>query len=341
MNLARLALRNSRITACGIVLLVALGVTTYLSYPSAEDPTITIRSASVTASYPGMSPERVEELITEPLEAAMREIAEIDEIVSTSKTGSVKIELAIHDRVVDLDAVFQDIRNKADDVKSALPEGTEGPFVNDEEGLTAIATIALWADGFSLAEMRDVARDLRDRLYTLEGIKKVQILGEQEERIYLEITPIRLAQLGVSPQEIFGALAQQNIIEPGGEIVADSRVVLLEPSGNLESVEEIRKVVFRIPGTDRVLRLDEVVTIRRDFVDPPRLPSFYNDRPAIILSVSTVEGTNNVAFGDHLTRLLNRFEQELPIGYVLDYATFQPELIAADEFSESDGKLIF
>ncbi len=329
MNLARLALQNSRITACGIVLLVALGVTTYLSYPSAEDPTITIRSASVTASYPGMSPERVEELITEPLEAAMREIAEIDEIVSTSKTGSVKIELAIHDRVVDLDAVFQDIRNKAGDVKSALPEGTDGPFVNDEEGLTAIATIALWADGFSLAEMRDVARDLRDRLYTLEGIKKVQILGEQEERIYLEITPIRLAQLGVSPQEIFGALAQQNIIEPGGEIVADSRVVLLEPSGNLESVEEIRKVVFSIPGTDRVLRLDEVVTIRRDFVDPPRLPSFYNDRPAIILSVSTVEGTNNVAFGDRLTRLLDRFEQELPIGYVLDYATFQPELIAA------------
>ena len=178
MNLTRLALRNSRITVSGILLIVLVGVSLYLSFPSAEDPTITIRNASVTASYPGMSPERVEELITKPLEAAMREIAEIDEIESTSKIGAVKLELTIYDWVTDLEPVFQDIRNKADDVKTDLPEGTSGPFVNDEEGLTAVATIALWADGFSLAEMSDVARDLRDLLYTLDGVRKIQILGE-------------------------------------------------------------------------------------------------------------------------------------------------------------------
>lgn len=329
MNLARLALQNSRITVIAILIIVIAGTFTYMSYPSAEDPTITIRNASVTASYPGMSPDRVEELITKPLEAAMREIAEIDEIKSTSKTGSVKLELAIHDWVGDLDPVFQDIRNKADDVAGELPEGTNGPFVNDEEGLTAIATVALWADGFSLAEMRDVARDVRDRLYTLDGVRKVQILGEQEERIYLETTPSRLAQLGVPLRDVFGALAEQNIIEPGGEIVADGRTVLLEPSGNFESVDEIRGVVFRIPDTNQVLRLDEILDIRRDFVDPPDMPSFYNDQPAIIISVSTVEGTNNVAFGERLTAMLNDIEQDLPIGLVLDYATFQPDLISA------------
>ena len=329
MNLTKLALDNSRITISGILIIVVLGITTYLSYPRAEDPTITIRSASITANYPGMSPERVEDLITDPLEAAMREIAEIDEIVSTSRIGAVKLTVTIHDWVDDLDPVFQDIRNKANDVKSQLPDGTSGPFVNDEEGLTAIATIALWADGFSLAEMRDVARDARDRIYTLEGVRKVDILGNQDERIYLEMTPGKLAQLNVSPVEIFGALAQQNIIEPGGEIVADGRAVFLEPTGNLRSVEEIRDVVFRLPDTNRVLRLDEIVDIRRDFVDPPERPSFFNDRPAIILAVSTIEGTNNVAFGDRLTTLVNDFQQELPIGYVLEYATFQPELIAA------------
>ncbi len=329
MNLTKLALRNSRITVSGILLIVLVGVSLYLSFPSAEDPTITIRNASVTASYPGMSPERVEELITKPLEAAMREIAEIDEIESTSKIGAVKLELTIYDWVTDLEPVFQDIRNKADDVKTDLPEGTSGPFVNDEEGLTAVATIALWADGFSLADMSVVARDLRDLLYTLDGVRKIQILGVQEERIYLETTQTKLAQLGVSPVEVFGALAHQNIIEPGGEIVADGRVVFLEPSGNLESVDEIRDVVFRIPNTDRVLRLDEILTIRRDIVDPPELPSFYNDRPAIILSVSTVEGTNNVEFGNRLTALIDDIQQDLPIGYVLEYATFQPELIAA------------
>ena len=169
MNLARLALENSRITISGILIIVITGVVTYLSYPSAEDPTITIRNASVTAFYPGMSPERVEELITKPLESAMRNIAEIDEIESTSKTGAVKLKLSLHDWVTNLDTVFQDIRNKADDIKTDLPKGTSGPFVNDEEGLTAIATIALWADGFSLAELRDVARDVRDLLYTAGG----------------------------------------------------------------------------------------------------------------------------------------------------------------------------
>jgi len=329
MNLARLALQNSRITVSAILIIVIAGIASYLSYPSAEDPTITIRNASVTASYPGMSPERVEELITKPLEAAMREIAEIDEIKSTSKTGSVKLNLTIHDWVKDLDPVFQDIRNKADDVAGDLPQGTDGPSVNDEEGLTAVATIALWADGFSLAEMRDVARDVRDLLYALDGVRKIEILGEQEERIYLETTPAKLAQLGVPLTEVFGALADQNIIEPGGEIVADGRTVLLEPSGNFESVDEIRDVVFRIPDTNRVLRLDEILDIRRDFVDPPKFPSFYNNRPAIIISISTVDGTNNVEFGERLTVLLDDIEQDLPIGLVLEYATFQPELISA------------
>lgn len=328
MNLAKIALENSRITLIGMLIVVVVGVTTFLSYPRAEDPSITIRQVTVTASFPGMSPDRVEELITKPLEAAMREIADIDDIESTSKTGSAKLSLEIHDRVTDLELVFQDIRNKASDIKGDLPEGTNGPFINDEEGLTAIATIALWADGFTLAEMRDVARDTRDLLYTLEGVRKIDILGVQEERVYLEASPAKLSQLGVSPQSLFGSLAQQNIIAPGGDIVADGRAVLLEPSGNLESVDEIRDVVFRIPGTDRVFRIGDVLEVRRGLVDPPEFPSFYNDRPAIILSVSTVTGVNNVEFGNRLSALVEEIQQELPIGYVLEYATFQPELIA-------------
>ncbi|MBL6598356.1 MAG: efflux RND transporter permease subunit [Alphaproteobacteria bacterium] len=328
MNLARLALDNSRITVSFIFLIIAIGVSGFLTYPSAEDPSITIRSVSITTGYPGMAPERVEELITKPIEAAMREIAEIDEIKSSTKAGSTRLSLTIHDAVDDLEPVFQEIRNKVDDLTPKLPDGTSTPVVNDNEGLTAIASIALWADGFTLAEMRDVARDTRDRLYTLDGVRRIDILGVQEERIYLESTPARLAQLGVSPREVFGALADQNIIEPGGEITADGRTILLEPSGNLDSIDAIRDVVFAIPGTNRVLRLDEVVSIRRDLVDPPVNPAFFNNREAIVLAVSTVTGTNNVAFGERLTALLDEIQQEVPIGYVFDYATFQPELIA-------------
>lgn len=328
MNLTSLALSNSRVTISGILVILVVGITLYLSYPSAEDPTITIREASVTASNPGMSPERVEELITKPLEAAMREIAEIDEITATSKFGSTKIKLKIRDEVQDLDGVFQDIRNKAADVAAEMPEGTSEIGIHDDEGLTAIATIALWADGFTLAEMRDVARDARDRLYTLKGVRRIDIYGEQSERIYLEITPAKLAELGVSPQVVFGALAQQNIIAPGGSITADSRSVLIEPTGNFESTDEISNVVFRLPDSDRVMRLGDVVEVRRALIDPPQNPSFFNNHQAIILAVSTIEGTNNVEFGERLTVMVDDFQQSLPIGYVLEYATYQPELIA-------------
>jgi len=329
MKLASLALDNSRITVLAVVFIVAVGISTYLTYPSAEDPTIQIRSASVTAFFPGMSAERVEELIAVPIETAMREIAEVDEIESIAKTGALKVKLTLHDEVDDLPPVFQEIRNGIDDVKPDLPRGTHGPFVNDKEGLTAVATIALWSDGLSLAEMREVARDTRNVLYTLDGVRRIDILGIQEERIYLEIDPAKLAQFDVSPTEIFGALAQQNIIEPGGEVVAGGRTVVLEPSGDFASVEEIGAVLFRVPDTDRVLRLEELVTIRRDYVDPPESPAFFNDRPAIVLAVSTVEGTNNIAFGEDLTALLQEIEQTLPIGYRLEYATFQPALIEA------------
>ncbi len=327
MNLAKIAIENSRLTVIAIFLLAMIGVVVYLTYPSAEDPTITIRTASIEAFYPGMSAERVEALIAEPIEAAMREIAEVDEIRSSSKTGSVRVAIELHDSVNDLEPVWQDVRNKIDDLKPSLPSGTQGPVVNDEEGLTAVATIALWSDGFTMAEMLNVAEDTRDRIYTLNGVRKVQIFGAQEEHIYLEYEPLKMAGLGIPPEQIFGALSQQNIIEPGGAISASGRTITLEPTGNYDSVDEIAATVFQIPETNRVLRLDEVVNVRRGLIDPPRAPAFFNDQPAIVLSVSTLEGTNNVAFGNELTRLLDNWEQELPIGYVLDYATFQPELI--------------
>ena len=173
MPLTRLAVDHSRIVLLAVIVIVLVGLQTYLNYPSAEDPTIQIREAQVVAKFPGMSAERVENLITKPIETKMREIAEIDEIVSSSKTGETLIALTLHDWVTDLTAVFQTIRNKANDLKTTLPQGTAGPFVIDDQGLTAIATIALWADGFTLAELREVARDLRDRLYTLDGIRRV------------------------------------------------------------------------------------------------------------------------------------------------------------------------
>lgn len=329
MNITSAAIKNSRITVMGVLISLIMGITTYLSYPSAEDPTIVIRNVIITANYPGMSAERVENLITIPLEDKLRSIAEVDDINSTSRTGNAYVEVAIHDWVTELDPVFQDIRNKMNDVKTELPDNTQGPFVNDEFGLTAISTIALWADGFNLQEMHEVAKDMQRRLYTLKGLRRVELYGVQEERIYLDMDTAEIANLGLSPEIVFKELIQQNIIKPGGALRVEGKRIIIEPSGAFENLQQVKDVVYKIPDTDQIARLGDVVEVTREFVDPPERPVFFNGRQAIIISVSTVEGTNNVEFGDRLTQFMTDYQNELPIGYALEYATFQPEIIDA------------
>ncbi|MEL7489829.1 MAG: efflux RND transporter permease subunit [Pseudomonadota bacterium] len=329
MSITKLAIESSRATLTAIVLIIVAGVATFLSYPQAEDPTITVRNASISAFYPGMSPERVEALIAKPIEAAMRELSDVDVIASVSKTGEVVVKLVLKNSVTDLDTAFADIRQQAEDVQRQLPDGTIGPFVQDELGLTAIATVAVWADGFSPTEVGRVARDVQEVIYSLDGVRKVELYGQQEEAIYIEQTPAQIAELDVSTQEVFGAIGQQNIIRSGGSVVAGARTVIIEPSGNYETAEDIANTAFLVPDTGRVLKIGDIASVTRRLQDPPVRPAFFQNRPAVVLSISTLEGTNNVQFGRELTTLLSDVQGGLPVGYVLSYATYQPALISA------------
>jgi multidrug efflux pump subunit AcrB len=274
-----------------------------------------------------MSPERVEDLITRKLEEKIREIGEVEDIESDSKTGISIVHVIVHDEFVDLEPIWQDLRNKMSDIRSELPEGTRGPFVDDEFGLTAVATVALWSDGFSLAEMRDVARDLRDRLYSVSGVRKVELYGVVEEQVYLEVSGIRLSELGISPAVIVDSLRRQNVILPGGEFEVDGQNIVIEPSGNFDEISAIEAVPVPIPGTDQTVPLDEIATITRGYADPVESRAFFNGRQSIVLSVSVLEGVNAVEFGTRLTRRIRGLEGELPFGYFLDYATYQPDLV--------------
>jgi multidrug efflux pump subunit AcrB len=322
-----LSLNTSRVTISFLLFIAVAGALIYLDYPKQEDPSIVIREAVVSAAFPGMSPQRVEDLITRKLEETIREIPEVKEIKSDSKTGASIIHVIVKDQFFDLEPIWQDLRNKMDDVRPELPAGTQGPFVNDEYGLTALATIALWSDGFTLAEMREVARRTRDQLYTLKGIKKVELFGIQEERVFLELSSTKLAQYGISPRVVAQTLEAQNVILPGGKIEIAGYDVNIEPSGNFNDVDEIESVLISIPGTEKMTPLRDLVTTSRGYVDPPNQPVYFNGRPAIILSVSIMDGVNGVEFGERLTRKLHDLEQALPIGYRLDYATYQPDLI--------------
>ncbi|MEW8619495.1 MAG: efflux RND transporter permease subunit [Candidatus Thiodiazotropha endolucinida] len=327
MNLSHIALDNSRVMSLFTLFIIAAGIILYQEYPKQEDPTITIREAVVTASFPGMSPRRVEDLLTRKLEEKIREIPEVDNIISESKTGSATVHVVARDEVDDLGSVWQDLRNRMEDIADDLPAGTKGPFVNDEFGLTAVASIALWADGFSLAEMRETARDIRDRLYSLQGVKRIELYGVQEERVYLQAANAKLAKFGISPETIGNTLAQQNILLPGGVLDISGRAFAIEPSGNFENLEEIAAIPIGIPGTEQSIALRDLAEIERGYVDPPEMPAFFNGRQAIVISISVMDGVDSVAFGDQLTARIEEIKPELPWGLELEFATYQPELI--------------
>ena len=324
------ALNNSRTVVMTILLVVVGGIYAFLNLPKLEDPLITIREALVTAKYPGMPVEQVERLITRPIEEKLRSMGEIDKIKdSTSKVGESLIHVTIDDEVPSekLPATWKLLRNRMNDVKSELPQGTIGPMVNDTFGDTSVATIALWSDGFSMAEMHETARQVRERLNKLKGIQKIDLTGVQEERIYLDVSNAKVAQLGMDIADINKSLRAQNILLPGGRINIDDVEIVVETQGRFKTIEEIGEVLIPITGTENSIPLRDIATIRKAYVEPIHNPAYYNGHEAIVLSVFILRGVDAVEFGERLQSKVKEIERSLPWGYVLDFATYQPELI--------------
>ena len=328
-KITEFAIKTNRITILVLLGIPLLGLLVFLDYPRQEDPSIQIRQAIVTAVLPGMNVYQVEDLITRQLEEKIREIGEVKDIWSSSKDGGTIIHVEVADwvRGADIPSVWQNLRNKMSDVARDLPAGTIGPFVNDRFGLTSVATIALWSDGFSLEDMRRVARDVRRQLDALKGVETIELFGVQQERIFLDVSNTRLARLGIQPNVIVDTLRAQNLILPGGVINADGQNIIIEPSGAFRDVADIESVLIPIPGSNNTIPLKDVVKVVRGYVDPADRPVFYNGRPVIVISVSILDGINAVEFGERLTGRLKEIEQTLPFGYFLEYATFQPTLV--------------
>jgi multidrug efflux pump subunit AcrB len=324
------ALNNSRTVIMVILLVIVGGLYAFKDLAKLEDPFITIREAVVSAQYPGMPVEQVERLITRPIEEEIRTMGEVDDIEnSTSKVGQSLIHVTIKDEVPseDLPQVWKLLRNKMHDVKPDLPEGTIGPMVDDTFGDTSVATIALWSDGFSMAEMHEAARQIREQLNLMEGIKKVDLTGVQDERIYIEVSNAKISQLGIDPTDIANSLRAQNILRPGGKMSVSDVEIIIETLGSFESTEEIEEVLITISGTQATIPLRDIATIRRAYVEPIENPAYYNGRPAIVLSVFLLEGVDAVEFGERLQKKVKEIEHSYPWGYKLDFATYQPELI--------------
>ena len=323
--LTRFGITRSRLTILVMIGLIVQGLLVYATMPKRENPAITIRNALVTVQFPGMSPDRMEDLIVVPVERAAREIGEVEDINTLISTGRAVVTLTVYDSVPkeQLDGIFQDIRNKMEDLKNDLPSGTQGPFVNTNYGDVAIATVAVTGEGFSDAEIKDAAEDLREHLYTVDGVSKVSLFGVQEERIWLEIDSRKLAAVGVQINQVLSDLSAQNVILPAGELDADGVNLILEANGDLKSVEEIGDLLTKVQGQAGFVRLKDLMTVRRGYQSPKDKPVYYNGRPAVIVSIEMNDSEDIQKIGKSLRRAVGAFEQNMPIGIAFNFSTYQ------------------
>ena len=322
--LTQLGLDRSRLTVLAMIGLLLIGAMLYTSFPKREDPEITIRSAKVTIEFAGMVPERMENLIADPVERKIRAIPEVDEIKTLITTGRTSIDVMLRDDVNDLDPVWQELRDKMEEVTRELPSGTNGPYVNTDFGDVSIASIAMTAEGFSFREMERSAEDMQRILYTVDGISTVNLFGVQAERVWLEVDADRLGTIGIQLETLINDLQAQNIILPAGTLNANGKSILLEASGDFGSVSEINNMLTKVQGSDDFVRLGDIVSVRRGLVSPKDKPVYFNGRPAIIISAQMQSGYDIEAVGKRITATMLDFEKNLPIGYVLEYAAFQP-----------------
>jgi multidrug efflux pump subunit AcrB len=335
---AAFVIQHARFAGLLIAIIVLGGLTAFSTQPRQEDPEITLRGAQVVTRFPGMSPERVEQLITRPIEEKIKEISEIDEIKSISMAGMSIVTPEAHARYYAMEPIWNDLRNKMDDIRSELPEGVSGPHVNDDYGRVAVITLALTGSDYSMAELNEVARDVRDRLGALPLVAQVDLYGVQPERVWLEFDTTLLAQLDVAPAALVSALRNQNVVLPGGTINASGQSVVIEPSGDFRSVEEIRDLAITTEGGG-IVYLRDLVSVRRGYVDPPQAPAYYDNQPAIVIGISMVESSNVVEVGHQVNGALRELKPLLPLGMALDTVIFQPDLVQASVNNASNTLL--
>ncbi|MEZ4601285.1 MAG: efflux RND transporter permease subunit [Syntrophotaleaceae bacterium] len=334
MNITRAAIEKNRITIIALLVVALAGLFYFSSLPRAEDPGFVVRVAQVLTYFPGASPERVEQLLTDKLEKAIQQIPQIDYITSESKPGVSVIWVNILERYDEMRPIWDDLRRKVDRATAELPDEVIGPFVNDEFGDIFGIIVAISGEDHSYAELKEIADDCRNELLLNPQIAKVDIQGIQPERIFVEYSNARLAELGLSPYQLKSILEARNIIIPGGEIFTDREQIVLEPTGNFDSVADLKKTVITLPEGKGVLYLEDIVDISRHYIDPPTALVHYNGKPALTLALNLREGGDMLALGEDVKAALERFRQVYPIGVDFDIVAFQPDHVErkVDEF---------
>ncbi|MBY6082745.1 efflux RND transporter permease subunit [Ruegeria arenilitoris] len=318
MDLARFAVEKRVISALSTILILIAGYFAYMTLPRFEDPEFIIRQAQIITPYPGATAEEVAEEVTEVVENALQELQGVKEVRSVSSPGvsTVTVEFTIP-TTPDFPTLYErfaQMRAKILDVQPDLPPNALPTQVYDDFGDVFALYFAIVGDGYTIAELRDYAKDLQRELVAVEGVSKVVLSGTQDEVIYVEYSPARLVELGLTPQQIQQVLEGQNLVIPGGSIESDSRRIEIRPTAAVESIQSIEDLVITAPGTGASFRLSDIAVVSRGYVDPPRRQLFRDAQPAIGIGISNTLGGNVVNMGDAVKARIAELESARPVG---------------------------
>ena len=326
-NLSEWALRHRNFVLYLMVLTLALGVFGYNKLGQSEDPPFTFKVMLVQAYWPGATAQEMESQVTDRIEKTMIETDYVDVVRSFSRPGEANIFVIAKDNAPSsaMDDMFYDIRKRTENMERNLPEGVMGPYYNDEFGETYGNIFALTGDGFSYAQLRDAADNIRKELLRVPDVAKILLIGEQDERVYIQLSNSKLANLGFSVQQLVDVLRAQNAIAAVGAYNTDSDRIYVRPEGVFSDLEDIRNLPVNIG--DRTIRLREVAEVKRGYADPAHSTFRYQGTDALGIGVSMRKGGDIIALGKSLDEALVRIGNQLPVGMELHRVNDQPAAV--------------
>jgi len=326
-NLSAWAIQHASFTRFVVVLLMAAGILAFFKLGQKEDPDFTFRVMVLQTSWPGATADEVQNQVTARLERKLQEVPYLDFTRSSSRPGESLIFVNLRQDVPPKQVadIWYQVRKKIGDIGATLPAGVQGPFFNDEFGDTYSAIYALTGEGYGYRQLKDQADLLRDALLRVRGVEKIDVIGEQAERIFVTVSNRRLAQLGIDVDAIARAVGGQNDVEPAGTVNTAARDVRLRVEGGVDRMAEIAEL--RLRAGDATIRLGDIAEVTRGYFDPPVFRMRFQNRDAIGLGVVMSRDGNVVELGPRLDAVIAAIGDEMPLGLEIGKVADQPQIV--------------
>ena len=328
-NLSLWALNHPALTRYLMVVLMVLGVTAYFQLGQDEDPPFTFRAMVVRTYWPGATAQQVAEQVTDKLERTLQEAPFADKIRSYSKPGESQIIFQIKDssKASEVANVWYTVRKKVGDMRQTLPQGVVGPFFNDDFGDVYGVIYAVEAEGFSMAEIKDLADGVRQQLLRVPDVYKVELFGTQDEKVFIKIPQKRLAQLGLDLNAVLAQLGQQNAVESAGVMQAPMDAVQIRVQGQFQALEQLQAMPIR-GASGQQIKLGDIASIRRGYVDPASVKVRFQGKQVVAMGVSMTKGGDIIALGKALDQSVAKIQSNLPQGVNLLQLQDQPKSVS-------------